>query len=63
MVKPFSQLVQDKIDKAKLRVQERLFKDFVACKNDEERRDIGAKMDVLSNIMTMVKKELKDMTD
>ena len=51
MIKTFEQTIEIKINEAKLLTQEKLFKEFVNCTNDDERREIGVQMDVLSKVI------------
>jgi len=51
MIKTFEQTIEIKINEAKLLTQEKLFKEFVKCTNDDERREIGVKMDVLDKVI------------
>ena len=60
MPKPLSEIINEKADKAKYRVMKRLFSDFCQCKTLEERELISAKVDVLTDLVRMFNKELKE---
>ena len=45
------QTIIDKINGAKAATQEKLFKQFVKAKEDKERNEIGAKMNVLDSVV------------
>lgn len=52
MIQPnLEQTLITRITEAKLVTQEKLFKEFVKCANDEERKEVGAKMDVLDKVI------------
>ena len=50
----------NKLESAKSRVQEKYFKQFVLAKDETERNDIGAKMNVLTDVVRALNKELKE---
>lgn len=62
-MKTHKEMLADKLESARVRTQERLFKDFVACKDDDARKVIGAKMDVLGDLVNVFKKELNKTTE
>ena len=45
------QTLLTRVTEAKLVTQEKLFKEFVKCTNDDERSEVGAKMDVLDKVI------------
>jgi hypothetical protein len=54
------QTLTNKLEGAKVRVQEKLFKQFVLTKEDSERAEIGHKMNVLTDVVRALNKELKE---
>ena len=59
----FEQTVIDKINGAKVATQEKLFKQFVKAKEDKERNDIGAKMNVLDSVVFDLIKQVRGNID
>ena len=53
----------DKLDGAKATVQDKLFKQFVTNKDEGIRSTIGAKMNVLDDVIFALKKEIRGNTD
>jgi len=45
------QTLVTRIQEAKAITQEKLFKEFCKCTNDDERKEIGAKMEVLDKVI------------
>jgi len=62
MAKPYAEVLEERMDAARVRTQERLFKEFVACKTDEDRAKVGAKMDVLTDLVNVFKKEIRSLS-
>ena len=57
------QTIMDKLDGAKATVQDKLFKQFVLNKDEGIRSSIGAKMNVLDDVIFALKKEIRGNTD
>ena len=55
--------IMDKLDGAKATVQDKLFKQFVLNKDEGIRSSIGAKMNVLDDVIFALKKEIRGNTD
>ena len=58
-----TQTITDKIELAKLKTQERYFREFCQCKTDDERHEVGAKMDVLRSVVLNLTKVIKEVTE
>ena len=60
MPNTIEQTLTNKLEAAKVRVQEKLFKQFVIAKTETERAEIGAKMNVLTDVVRVLAREIKE---
>ena len=55
----FEEKMEVKVEKAKDMVRSKLFRDFCAAKTQEERNEIGAKMNVVEAVVFEINKEIR----
>ena len=59
MIKNYEQQLIEKINTAKAATQKKLFNQFIKAKEDNERNEIGAKMNVLDSVIFDLIKQVR----